>query len=346
MKSTADPYSFLRFILFGFALFLVSCGGEEEQDTSPVAGKPFVIPSVGNLEMLWCPPGTFRMGGPEGEVKTLSFDEHRRTVTLTNGFWLGKHEVTQAQWEKVMGRNPSLFKGPNHPVEQVSWVEAMVFCDELMKLERAAGRVPEGWVYQLPSEAQWEYACRAGTQTKYAFGDKLTLKQARFESDSFLGKLRIGTAEVGQYPANAWGFHDMHGNVAEWCWEFYDRYIGDVVTDPLENRLGYSRPLSILRGGGWDYKRSKLRSAARGGHYPSMSDESMGFRLSLSREREQGDKAVEQARSEFQLRFRSTYPDLVPPIQTPLSPPDGPPAPLDGPPAPPVPLVPTAPSSP
>ncbi|MBT3665905.1 MAG: SUMF1/EgtB/PvdO family nonheme iron enzyme, partial [Opitutae bacterium] len=183
------------------------------------AGKAFTIPDL-SMEMLWVKAGVFEMGGPP-----LGWHE----VTLTEGYWLGKYEVTQAQWEKIMGFNPSFFKGASRPVEQVSWTRARTFCKKLTEVKRRAGSLPAGMAYQLPTEAQWEYACRAGTTTAYAFGVGLTHDQAN---------IRGGPGEttvVGKYPANPWGFQDMHGNIREWC---EDRHAGGSypsgsVTDPV-----------------------------------------------------------------------------------------------------------------
>ena len=176
------------------ALLMVGCGddGKSGSDSSesnqtsaetPPAktdssaeGKPFAIADL-SLEMLWVKPGTFEMGSPTSE-KNRGDDETRHTVTLTEGYWLGKHPVTQSQWEKVMGSNPSHFKGVNRPVEEVSWTEVTSFCNKLTASERAAGRLPAGMTYQLPTEAQWEYACRGGTKTPFSFGDELTSDQA------------------------------------------------------------------------------------------------------------------------------------------------------------------------
>ena len=133
---------------------------------APKEGDAFKVPRL-SLDMLWCPPGTFYMGSPEGE-EARDLDEGLRKVTLTQGFWLGKHEVTQVQWEKIMGNNPSYFQDPRLPVEKMSWEGARNFCSQLTERERKAGRLPEGWAYQLPTEAQWEYACRAGTKTTWS----------------------------------------------------------------------------------------------------------------------------------------------------------------------------------
>jgi len=150
----------------------------------------------------WCPAGTFMMGDEPGEV----------SVTLSRGFWMLETEVTQAMWASVMGNNPSNFKGVKLPVEQVSWNDCQEFIKKLNELKAA----PAGFKFSLPTEAQWEYACRAGTTTAYHFGNTLTQQQANFGGNQ--------TKEVGSYPANAWGLKDMHGNVLEWCLDCYGNY--------------------------------------------------------------------------------------------------------------------------
>ena len=144
-------------------------------------GDEFTIPAL-NLEMIWVEPGTFTMGSPTTEADRDK-DETQHKVTLTNGFYLGKYEVTQSQYEAVMNHNPSKFKSENRPVENVSWDDAVVFCDKLTEIERKAGRLPEGLVYSLPTEAQWEYACRAGTTTAYSWGDAITSDDANYNWD-------------------------------------------------------------------------------------------------------------------------------------------------------------------
>ena len=166
----------------------------------------------------------------------------RHEVTLTEGFYLGKHEVAQAQWKKVKGTNPSKFSGDSRPGEKVSWTDAMGFCQKLTQLEQAAGAIPSDWAYTLPAEAQWEYACRAGTTTPYAFGKSLTKRNANFTRNV------RKTTNVGKYPANAWGFHDMHGNAREWCLDWY----GDYPTGPARDPQGPENgSLRVARGGSW-----------------------------------------------------------------------------------------------
>jgi formylglycine-generating enzyme required for sulfatase activity len=238
--------------------------------TSAVEGKPFAIADL-SLEMLWVKPGTFEMGSPSSEKDRFD-DETPHTVTLTQGFHLGKHEVTQSQWEKVMGSNPSEFKGADRPVEKVSWTDVTSFCGKLTASERTAGRLPAGMTYQLPTEAQWEYACRAGTKTAFSFGAGLTSGQANISGGP--GE----TTAVGKYPANGWGFHDMHGNVLEWCADWYRDYPTGAARDPVGPADGSDR---VSRGGSWGRTADDARSAIRDWDEPADSFISLGFRLSL-----------------------------------------------------------------
>jgi formylglycine-generating enzyme required for sulfatase activity len=233
-------------------------------------GEEFTVSGL-SLEMLWVQPGTFQMGSPEDEEGRTSL-ETLHEVTLTSGYYLGKHVVTQSQWEKVMGSNPSRFKGGDKPVETVTWDDATSFCDKLTELERTAGRLLAGMAYQLPTEAQWEYACRAGTKTAYAFGAGLTSGQAKIN-----GGLDE-TTDVGSYKPNAWGFHDMHGNVWEWCADWYGDYPSGPVRDPVGPAGGSSR---VTRGGSWIHSANFARSALRYRCGPAISDGALGFRLSL-----------------------------------------------------------------
>jgi formylglycine-generating enzyme len=270
-----------------------------EEPTGPVKGESFSIPDV-NLDMLWCKSGTFMMGSPEEEDSLKFGDDTQHEVTLTKGFFLGKYEVTQEQWERVtrasrsrenldrggglllglwakmMGSNPSLYKGATLPVEMVTWKKAMQFCGKLMQMEKAAGRLPEGWVYTLPTEAQWEYACRAGTTTRYPFGDTITPMQANYEENVFK------TTPVGTYPPNAWGFHDMLGNVWEWCLDWYGKYPSGSVVDPVGPPSGLQR---VVRGGSWNCLGRMMRSANRLKYWPDTRNNYLGFRLSLQKEK-------------------------------------------------------------
>ena len=181
-----------------------------------VDGTPtsHTVASIG-MEMIFCPPGTFMMGSPTTETGR-EWDETQHPVTLTNGFYLGKYEVTQAQYQTIMNGNPaglnadpSAFKGNNRPVERVSWEDAQIFLTQLNAIEQTAGRLPNGWKYVLPTEAQWEYACRAGTTTAYSWGNDINSSRANYNYVNDANQ----TVNVGQYAANPWGFFDMHGNV-------------------------------------------------------------------------------------------------------------------------------------
>jgi len=247
------------------------------------------------LGMVWISPGEFVMGSPDqireggfmgfgGNVVQKSENgrysgELQHKVTLTKGYWLGATEVTQGQWQSVMGSNPSSFKGSNLPVELVSWEDAMEFCRKLTERERASGRLPEGLAYTLPTESQWEYACRAGTTTRYSFGDsEMQLKEyANYEYTPRYGDKR--TAPVGSFKPNAWGLYDMHGNVCEWCSDRYGDYPSGSVTDPTGANSG---SLRVNRGGSWFSGARNCRSADRNWSAPGNRFDYLGFRLALS----------------------------------------------------------------
>ena len=224
--------------------------------------------------MVWIEPGTFTMGSPSNERGRRSDEGPQTQVTISRGFWLGKHEVTQGQYEAVMGTNPSRYKGNLHrPVENVSWDDAVAYCEQLTLREQVAGRLPQGWEYRLPTEAQWEYACRAGTTTRFSFGD----------SDAELGQHAwyngySGTHYVGGKLPNPWGLYDMHGNVYEWCADWKHTYPGGSVTDPTGPNTGSYR---VYRGGCWDSFARFCRSANRDRDGPSFTHYGLGFRVAL-----------------------------------------------------------------
>jgi formylglycine-generating enzyme required for sulfatase activity len=214
------------------------------------------------------------MGSPESESDRQN-DEIQHRVTLTKGFWLGKYEVTQGQWQAVMRNNPSSFTnaGVNAPVEQVSWNDAMEFCAKLTVRELRVGRLPAGYEFSLPTEAQWEYACRAGACG--AYGGNGNLGSMGWYGDNSGST----THPVGQKQANEWGLYDMHGNVWEWCYDRYDSsYPGGSVTDPTGSISGANR---VCRGGGCDNDASDCRSAVHSGDAPSSRESLLGFRLAL-----------------------------------------------------------------
>ena len=210
------------------------------------------LPGGATMEMVWCPPGTFTMGSPEGEKGRFS-DETQHQVTLTKGFWMAKYEVTQEQWMSVMGNNPSDHKGNNLPVEKVSWYGCREFCQKTG--------------LSMPTEAQWESACRAGSTGPYAGTGNLD------DMGWYNGNSDGKTHPVGQKNQNAWGLHDMHGNVEEWCADGDGYYPSGAVTDPWGMGSGYS-----YRGGDYRGISSYCRSANRGGTYPGNSSSTLGFR--------------------------------------------------------------------
>ena len=204
--------------------------------------------------------------GPDGN------NNPAHPVVLTKGFYLGKYEATQEEYEKVMGNNPSEFKGDKLPVEMVSWNDAVEFCEALNKKER----IPRGWKFALPTEAQWEYACRAGTTTRYSWGDNITPQLANY-NESGINK----TVEVGSYKANPWGFFDMHGNVWEWTADWHGAYPSSSVIDPRGPSNGSNR---VVRGGSWDNTGAYLRSARRSQDDPSDRSRYIGFRLGFQQQ--------------------------------------------------------------
>ncbi|MEX2578731.1 MAG: SUMF1/EgtB/PvdO family nonheme iron enzyme [Verrucomicrobiales bacterium] len=249
------------------------------------------------MALIWCPetgPEGFRMGSPEGEVGREA-DETPHQVILTHGFWLGKYEVTQAAWLAVMGDEPSTQKDPERkaPVETITWHQAVEFCRRLTDRERARGTIRRDWEYRLPTEAQWEYACRAGTEeteeTAYSFGnDPAKLHEHGNYADygsPFVEKDRNSdhndgypyTAPVGEYPENPWGFHDMHGNVWEWCLDAFAAYGSDTRTDPYTSRGSFR----VIRGGSFGSAPADCRSAGRGASRPAGRSYALGLRPAL-----------------------------------------------------------------
>jgi formylglycine-generating enzyme required for sulfatase activity len=234
--------------------------------------------------------GTFTMGSPDSERAHID-NETQHQVTL-NSFYMGKYEVTQKEYQAVMNFNPSYFKGNDLPVEQVSWLDAVMYCNERSRKEGLTpayiidgeqvswNRKADG--YRLPTEAEWEYACRAGTGDPFNTGNGITTKQANYNGNypyntRTKGKYKGTTMAVGKFAANAWGLYDMHGNVWEWCWDWY----GDYAPGGRNNPEGPAAPGSedlyrVARGGSWDKSIQYLRSAYRdyGG-----SSTSQGFRL-------------------------------------------------------------------
>jgi len=235
------------------------------------------------LQMVPIVPGTFSMGSSAASPDV----EAMHPVTLTRAFWMAKHEVTQAQFQAVMGSNPSYFQGAAYanaaqrPVESVSWNDAMAYCAALTASEAAAGRVPAGYQYRLPTEAEWEYCCRAGTTTPWYTGAGLLTSQANFAGavpDGMFGSSGQ-TAAVGSYAPNAWGLHDMHGNVQEWCLDRHGIFTSAPATDPYV----LSGVYRVLRGGDFHVftPAANCRSARRNFTSETASIWTVGFRVVL-----------------------------------------------------------------
>jgi formylglycine-generating enzyme required for sulfatase activity len=226
------------------------------------------------MDLISIPGGTFLMGSPPDEQDREDAEEPRRQVRL-QPFFMGKFEVTQAQWQAVMGYNPSNFKGDNLPVESVTWYEAMEFCE---RLSERTGRI-----YRLPSEAEWEYACRAGTTTPFHFGETITPALANYSGSQLYGTLKgifhQKTTPVGSYGvANGFGLYDMHGNVLEWCLDWFHKKYEGAPTDgsAWERPPGDAR---IVRGGSWIRNGGFCRSADRGRYAPDGKLSTYGFRV-------------------------------------------------------------------
>jgi formylglycine-generating enzyme required for sulfatase activity len=230
-------------------------------------GDPLAPSTALNLQLLPIPAGSFQMGSARGDyAEGLPVMQVR-----LSSFWLGRTEVTQAQWAAVMGDEPSSFAGGDRPVERVSWDDAMEFCRRVTEQERAAGRLPAGHAYTLPTEAQWEYACRAGTTED----DVADLDAIAWHGENSGAE----THPVATKQANAWGLYDMYGNVWEWCRDWYAKYPGGSATDPSGPAVG---ALRVRRGGSWRLPSGFFFRENRHGLEPSIHSERMGFRLALA----------------------------------------------------------------
>jgi formylglycine-generating enzyme len=269
-----DPPSMTRRVMLQLPV-AVAVMGQRFDGAKPGGGR-----EIAGLRFCWCPAGKFQMGSPLNEPERRA-DEDPVSVTLSRGFWAGKYEVTQGQWMAAIGSFPKeqdKGKGDDFPVHWVSYVEAEEFCRRLTERGRASGQLPRDWAVRLPTEAQWEYACRAGSTTATSFGDRMTPAHANF-SDASLGK----ASKAGSYPANAWGLHDMHGNEWEWCRDWYHRQLPGGVDPDLSARQGernrdgtYSR---IRRGGAWIEPGWACRSAMRLRYEPERRSDHIGFRV-------------------------------------------------------------------
>jgi formylglycine-generating enzyme required for sulfatase activity len=246
-----------------------------------VAQSPTVVTNSIGMELHLIPKGAFTMGSPT-EEEGAGNDEEQHQVSISKDYYLATTEVTQGQYEMVMGTNPSYFQkrailksdSSTYPVECISWDDAMEFCSRLSAIseEKQAGRV-----YRLPTEAEWEYALRAGSKTAFSFGESPELL---YDYAWFDGNSDNQTHPVGEKKPNAWGLYDMHGNVWEWCADWHGAYPKGAVTDPVGPRQGVYR---VYRGGGWFDSAADCRSALRRRSHPSdRKDFFVGFRVALS----------------------------------------------------------------
>lgn len=268
--------------------------------SSPVTGKRFyrAVAMAAPTNMVFIPPGTFRMGSPMNEVDSSDSEHPQTAVTISRGYWMGKYEVTQGEYLAVMGNNPSWFNGVRQdypvpgtntdygvdltrPVDTVTWYDATNYCAKLTERERLAGRIAPNAVCRLPTEAEWEYACRAWTSTRFSYGDDPGY--TNLTNYAWYGDNSAWTTQpVGQKLPNAWGLYDMHGNVGEWCQDWWSDHLpGGIVLDPQGPGAGWGR---VIRGGGWNYwpRTRNCRSAYRAEDFPDGGYRPIGFRVVLA----------------------------------------------------------------
>ena len=263
-----------------------------QEETTKALGVPgeqtLALPGGATLTMVLIPAGEFLMGsgtsteevarlasssGYTVKAEDLESEHPQHRVVISKPFWMGKHEVTQAQWQAVTGSNPSHLKGAKNPVECVSWDTIQEFLKKVNARQRGAR-------FRLPTEAQWEYACRAGSQTPFHFGDTISTEQANYNGNYTYGAGRKGvyrekTMPVGSFPSNAWGLHDMHANVWEWCASPYS----ETYDGSEQKGADAPAPRRVLRGGSWANFADFCRSASRDCDAPGDRDDGLGFRV-------------------------------------------------------------------
>ena len=251
--------------------------------SAPATGQRFyrAVVFAAPTNLVFIPPGTFRMGSPTNEEDREPIpgikEGPQTAVTISKGFWMGKYLVTQGEYLAVMGNNPSSFVGDMNPVETVSWFNATNYCGKLTQRERAVGRISTNSVYRLPTEAEWEYACRAWTSTRFSYGDDPDYTELT-DYAWYADNSGNTTHPVGQKLPNPWGLFDMHGNVAEWCQDWYAPYLGGIAIDPQGPATGSNR---IGRGGPWFRTASNCRSAWRDAASPDTKG-AAGLRIVLA----------------------------------------------------------------
>ena len=289
-ERAVKPFLDRRSAILGMVGLLAACHGlSDAPRNEPVRSVPVRIETGIGLVMVRIEADTFRMGSSVGEPGRRD-DETLHTVTISRPYWIGETEVTQQQWNAVMGAKnwggDYEKVGASQPATSVSWHDAVAFCDRLTEMERAAGRLPDGYRYGLPSEAEWEYACRGGSKTAFCHGDD----EGRLTEFAVVGKkFEKGTAAdpVRTKKANAFGLHDMHGNVWEWCADHanYDdkrlQVLSDTYSGTVTDPLSVSGPKRVRRGGCWNSVASVCRSAFRYANDPSFAFDYLGFRPAL-----------------------------------------------------------------
>lgn len=263
-----------------------------ELNLSPLPGpklsEDWIVPYL-NLAMAWVPAGSYTMGSPLREHGRISNEGPETEVVLTQGFWVGVNEVTQVEYIRILGQNPSEFVSKTHPVDSVTWEQAKAFCKKLTALEASAGRLPEGFIYRLPTEFEWEYFARAGTETPFHFGETASVANGNFKGvyprdqlDELEASELYGTTDVRSYAPNGYGLYDLHGNVQEWTKDTYGaRLPGGELTDP-DARTSGSR--IAVRGGSWQDSAVTARSASRKEISPDRDRSDTGFRVVLAPE--------------------------------------------------------------
>ncbi len=276
------PKLSLGFLLLGPSLWY-GCWREAATASGRQVPATWREPVTG-MDFVYIPPGRFTMGSPPGEPSRQD-DEVEHEVEISRGFYLGRYEVTQEQWRKLQGNDPSQHKSCDRcPVETVSFTEIQDYIRHLDRIAAPGGR------FRLPTEAEWEYACRAGTRTPFSTGATLTTRQANFDGRDAPGGDFLGApAPVGSYPPNPWGLEDMHGNVWEWTEDWYGPYPSGPVKDPKAGRLYAERVWDarggpwvyklVIRGGSWYFDANSSRCALRYTHSPDDQGFSLGFRL-------------------------------------------------------------------
>jgi len=297
MKPMNVARRIIAFLLIAIPSFECARAGESSASAGEAAAfdgsKAGEEREIAGVKVCWCPAGKFVMGSPRGEPERRP-GENQVEVTFSKGFWMAKYEATQGDWKRVEVKLPGeltaeLPEGDDYPVGNVNFPEAEEYCRKLTEQAQKSGAMPKGWEFRLPTEAQWEYACRAGTTTATSFGDSLSSKQANFKGKPYnggepgpsLGK----AAKVGSYPPNAWGLHDMHGNIYEWCRDWYhfklpggtDPDLHDAKSTATKSEHGdISRS---RRGGCWADEGWPLRSAFRLRFEPERRYDHIGFRV-------------------------------------------------------------------